>query len=78
MKASRWRADAAAGDAGAGCPDCRLRAPATLTETIKAEELFTLPANDVLWRLYHEEEVTVYDPQSVEFAHLLPRTLPAR
>ena len=40
---------------------------ATLTDTIKAEELFTLPANDVLWRLYHEEEVTVYDPQSVEF-----------
>jgi len=40
---------------------------ATLTETLKAEELFTLPANDVLWRLYHEEEVTVYDPQSVEF-----------
>ena len=36
---------------------------ATLTETIKAEELFTLPATDVLWRLYHEEEVTVYDPQ---------------
>ncbi|WP_254890835.1 Hsp33 family molecular chaperone HslO, partial [Cronobacter sakazakii] len=34
---------------------------ATLTETIKADELFTLPANDVLWRLYHEEEVTVYD-----------------
>ncbi|MCY0495736.1 Hsp33 family molecular chaperone HslO, partial [Klebsiella pneumoniae] len=27
---------------------------ATLTETIKAEELFTLPANDELWRLYHE------------------------
>ncbi|HGY2644469.1 TPA: Hsp33 family molecular chaperone HslO [Klebsiella aerogenes] len=40
---------------------------ATLTETIKAEELFTLPATDVLWRLYHEEEVTVYDPQDVEF-----------
>ena len=40
---------------------------ATLTETIKAEELFTLPANDVLWRLYHEEEVTLYDPQNVEF-----------
>ena len=39
----------------------------TLTETIKAEELFTLPANDVLWRLYHEEEVTVYEPQNVEF-----------
>ncbi|HAT3953770.1 MULTISPECIES: Hsp33 family molecular chaperone HslO [unclassified Klebsiella] len=40
---------------------------AALTDTIKAEELFTLPANDVLWRLYHEEEVTLYDPQGVEF-----------
>jgi molecular chaperone Hsp33 len=40
---------------------------ATLTETITAEELLTLPANDVLWRLYHEEEVTLYDPQAVEF-----------
>jgi len=40
---------------------------ATLTETIKAEELFTLSATDVLWRLYHEEEVTLYDPQDVEF-----------
>lgn len=40
---------------------------ATLTETIKAEELFTLSATDALWRLYHEEEVTVYDPQDVEF-----------
>ena len=39
---------------------------AALTDTIKAEELFTLPANDVLWRLYHEEEVTLYDPQGVE------------
>jgi len=40
---------------------------ATLTDTIKTEELLTLPANDVLWRLYHEEEVTLYDPQDVEF-----------
>lgn len=40
---------------------------ATLTDTIKADELFTLPANDVLWRLYHEEEVTLYEPQKVEF-----------
>ena len=38
-----------------------------LTETIKAEELFTLEPQDVLWRLYHEEEVTLYDPQNVEF-----------
>ena len=40
---------------------------ATLTETIKTEELLTLPANEVLWRVYHEEDVTVYDPQDVEF-----------
>lgn len=40
---------------------------ATLTETIKLEELTTLPANEVLWRLYHEEEVTLYDPQDVVF-----------
>lgn len=40
---------------------------ATLTETIKTEELLSLPANDVLWRLYHQEEVTVYDPQTVQF-----------
>ncbi|MBS0848262.1 Hsp33 family molecular chaperone HslO [Citrobacter sp. JGM124] len=40
---------------------------ATLTDTIKAEELLILPANEVLWRLYHEEEVTLYDPQDVVF-----------
>ena len=40
---------------------------AALTETIKAEELLTLPANDVLWRLYHEAEVPLYEPQMVEF-----------
>ncbi len=40
---------------------------ATLTETIKSDELFSLPATDVLWRLYHEEEVTVNDPQPVKF-----------
>ncbi|KQN64007.1 Hsp33 family molecular chaperone HslO [Erwinia sp. Leaf53] len=40
---------------------------ATLTETLKTEELLTLPANEVLWRLYHQEEVTVYDPQPVCF-----------
>lgn len=39
----------------------------TLTETLKTEELLDLPAQDVLWRLYHQEEVTVYDPQPVIF-----------
>ncbi|MCP1439280.1 molecular chaperone Hsp33 [Erwinia persicina] len=40
---------------------------ATLTDTIKTEELLGLPANEVLWRLYHQEEVTLYDPQDVIF-----------
>lgn len=38
-----------------------------LTATIKNEELFNLPANEVLYRLYHQEEVTLYEPQSVTF-----------
>ncbi|AVJ19683.1 Hsp33 family molecular chaperone HslO [Serratia rhizosphaerae] len=38
-----------------------------LTATIKNEELFTLPANEVLYRLYHQEEVTLYEPQPVIF-----------
>lgn len=38
-----------------------------LTHTIKSEELFTLPANEVLYRLYHQEEVTLYEPQPVVF-----------
>lgn len=40
---------------------------AQLTSTVKAEELFTLPANEVLYRLYHQEEVTLYEPQPVIF-----------
>lgn len=38
-----------------------------LTATIKDQELFTLPANEVLYRLYHQEEVTLYEPQDVIF-----------
>ena len=40
---------------------------ATLATTVTEEELIDLPANDVLWRLFHQEEVTVYDPQPVQF-----------
>ncbi|MGK9174246.1 Hsp33 family molecular chaperone HslO [Yokenella regensburgei] len=40
---------------------------AILTETIKADELLTLAAEEVLHRLYHDEEVRLYDPQDVEF-----------
>ena len=39
----------------------------TLADTLKAEELTSLSATDVLWRLYHQEEVTVFDPVTVEF-----------
>jgi molecular chaperone Hsp33 len=38
-----------------------------LTETVKNEELFGLDAQDVLYRLYHQEEVKIFDPQPVEF-----------
>ena len=39
-----------------------------LTETMTAEELFSLPAEDVLYRLYHEQEVQLYTPKPVSFA----------
>lgn len=37
---------------------------ATLTETIETEELLDLPANEVLGCLFHEEEVTLFEPQN--------------
>ncbi len=39
-----------------------------LTETMTAEELFSLPAEDVLYRLYHEQKVQLYAPKAVSFA----------
>ena len=39
-----------------------------LTETMTAEELFSLPAEDGLYRLYHEQEVQLYTPKPVSFA----------
>ncbi|RXJ72655.1 Hsp33 family molecular chaperone HslO [Veronia nyctiphanis] len=38
-----------------------------LTETVKNEELFKLEAEDVLYRLYHQEKVKLYAPQQVQF-----------
>lgn len=38
-----------------------------LTDTIKEEELFTLPAEEILYRLYHEEEVRLFAPQAIQF-----------
>ncbi|AWH88576.1 Hsp33 family molecular chaperone HslO [Limnobaculum parvum] len=40
---------------------------ATLTGTVKAEELFSLNVEEVLHRLYHEEDVTLFDGQNVSF-----------
>ena len=39
-----------------------------LTETLTEEEMFSLPVNDILYRLYHQEEVEVYPPHPVTFA----------
>ncbi|MFS6536595.1 Hsp33 family molecular chaperone HslO [Idiomarina loihiensis] len=40
---------------------------ATLTNTITAKEIFTLPAEELLHRLYHEEQVHLYPSQEVTF-----------
>ncbi|GAA5115031.1 Hsp33 family molecular chaperone HslO [Orbus sasakiae] len=39
----------------------------TLAETIKPDEIFALPADEVLYRLYHQEDVRLFDGQCVEF-----------
>lgn len=39
-----------------------------LTSTIKAEELTGLDANEILYRLYHEEEVVLPEPTPLQFA----------
>ncbi|ACA31597.1 Hsp33 family molecular chaperone HslO [Histophilus somni] len=40
---------------------------ATLAATVKNEELFGLTAEELLYRLYHEETVEIYPPSAVEF-----------
>ncbi|WP_115717083.1 Hsp33 family molecular chaperone HslO [Gallaecimonas mangrovi] len=39
----------------------------TLTDTIKAEELYALSAEEVLHRLFHQEQVRLFEPQQVSF-----------
>ncbi|MCK3657927.1 molecular chaperone Hsp33 [Pasteurellaceae bacterium Pebbles2] len=51
---------------GQGTPD-DFEHLATLTATVKDEEIFGLPAEEMLYRLYHEETVEVYEPQDVKF-----------
>lgn len=36
--------------------------------TLEAEELLTLPATDILHRLFHEETVRVFEPEAVSFS----------
>lgn len=38
-----------------------------LTNTIKPEEIFSLPAEELLHRLYHEEDVRLFEPQAVSY-----------
>ncbi|OOF65681.1 Hsp33 family molecular chaperone HslO [Rodentibacter sp. Ppn85] len=51
---------------GAGSPE-DFEHLATLAATAKNEELFGLPAEEMLYRLYHEEAVEVYAPQVIQF-----------
>lgn len=39
----------------------------TLAETLKPDELFSLSAHDILYRLYHQENVRLFEAQTVEF-----------
>lgn len=38
-----------------------------LTNTIKAEEIFSLEAQALLYRLYHQEKVSLFEPQTVSY-----------
>lgn len=38
-----------------------------LTNTIKADEVFSLDAQTLLYRLYHQEEVRLFEPQVVKY-----------
>lgn len=38
-----------------------------LTNTVKDDELFALEANELLYRLYNQEKVKLFEPQGVEF-----------
>ena len=38
-----------------------------MTNTIKSEEIFSLEAEALLYRLYHQEKVNIFEPQSVTY-----------
>lgn len=39
-----------------------------LTNTIKSDEIFNLPAEELLHRLYHQEKVRIFEPQGVSYS----------
>lgn len=39
----------------------------TLADTVKAQELLTLEHADILYRLFHEEQVRIFEPAAVRF-----------
>lgn len=53
--------------AGHGDPDAWDRVQ-KLSETVTEEELLGLPPRDLLYRLFHQEEVRVFDPATPTFA----------
>ncbi|WFP50034.1 Hsp33 family molecular chaperone HslO [Methylomonas sp. EFPC3] len=38
-----------------------------LAATVTAQEIFTLDCEDLLYRLFHQEKVRIFDPEAVEF-----------
>ncbi|TJZ74065.1 Hsp33 family molecular chaperone HslO [Chitiniphilus eburneus] len=53
--------------AGLGDPDAWERVQ-KLSETITADELLDLPVRETLYRLFHQEQVRVFDPVAPRFA----------
>ncbi|MGL5291098.1 MAG: Hsp33 family molecular chaperone HslO, partial [Vibrionaceae bacterium] len=51
-----------------GCENNEFEHLVQLTQTIKDEELFTLDANTLLYRLYHQEQVKLFEPAPVSYA----------
>ncbi|MDD4911045.1 MAG: Hsp33 family molecular chaperone HslO [Sideroxydans sp.] len=49
-----------------------------LADTIKAEELLTLPAEEILHRLYHEEDIRLFEAQAIVFRCACSRNNVAR
>jgi len=45
-----------------------------LAETVKPQELLELPMTDVLYRLYHQEQVRLFEPEPVSFRCSCSRT----